>query len=678
MSNKLKDELSPYLQQHSHNPVDWQPWGEDAFTKAKNENKPIFLSIGYSTCHWCHVMEKESFEDIEIANLLNEYFVSIKVDREERPDIDSVYMHICNVLTGSGGWPLTVFLTPDKFPFFAGTYFPKTTRYNRIGLKELLQKIIINWQEKNSDVLESAQEITNHIKQTLNQNNISEIGEEILHKCFEQLEFSFDRINGGFSQAPKFPIPHQISFLLSYYKNYKNEKALNMAELTLGKMYSGGIFDHIGNGFHRYSTDEMWLLPHFEKMLYDQALLIYTYTEAYQITKKEIYLEIAMKTADYCIENLLSVDGIFYSAEDADSEEIEGKYYLWDFEALKNILNEDFEEFAEYFEIKEEGNFSSFEKDHIGKNIIHLKKSIIHNETIKNCLNKLNNIRNKRIKPFKDTKCLTDWNGLIIAALAKLSQVKTCEKYLLYAEKCYKFIINNMINDDGILLHRYMEGKAGINSKLDDYSFLIWGITELYESTLNIEYLIKAKEFGLQAIDLFYDNDNGGFFISSKQDTDLIYRKKDIYDGAIPSGNSILIIYLLILSKYLDNNIFKIIAEKSLQFFSANINEYPVGYTKVINSIYYLFNKIDEFTIVYPTKSEQIDEIIDLIKTNGQYQRILTEFPINSKDKNQYIELFPHLKEKDLLNEQITIYYCRDNVCYNAITDILTLKAILT
>ncbi len=676
--NRLSSELSPYLKQHSNNPVDWYPWGEEAFEKAKAENKPIFLSIGYSTCHWCHVMEKESFEDLEIANLLNEYFIPIKVDREERPDVDSVYMHTCNILTGSGGWPLTLFLTPDKLPFFAGTYFPKNTKYNRIGLTELLQKIIITWQEKHSDILESAQEITNHISNTLAQKSSTEIGEDILHKCFEQLKFSFDSINGGFSPAPKFPMPHQISFLLSYYEYYKNEDALQMAELTLEKMYFGGIFDHIGNGFHRYSTDEKWLVPHFEKMLYDQALLIYTFTEAYQVTKKELYLEVAKKTADYCIENLLSENGMFFSAEDADSDGLEGKFYVWDFDEIKSILKEDFEEFIEYFNIKENGNFSSYEKEHTGKNILHLKKDITQNEKIQNCLIKLNKERNKRNRPFKDTKCLTDWNGLIIAAFGKLSQVNGCEKYLDYAERCTKFILNNMFDNNGLLLHRNIAGNSDINAKLDDYSFLIWGLVELYESTFNIEYLIKAKNLSYQAIDLFFDKENCGFFISSNKEKDLIFRKKEIYDGAVPSGNAILIIYLLILSKYFEENELKKIAEKSFQIFSANIKEYPVGYTKLIESIYYLYDKLDEFTVVYQNHSEQIDEIIDLIRTKGQKYKIIHKFPFDSKIKSQYIEVFPQLQEKQLHNNIFTIYYCRDNVCYNTITDILTLKEILT
>ena len=678
MKNRLSKELSPYLKQHSHNPVDWYPWGEEAFEKAKKENKPIFLSIGYSTCHWCHVMEKESFEDLEIANILNEYFISIKVDREERPDIDSVYMHTCNILTGSGGWPLTLFLTPDKLPFFAGTYFPKETKYNRIGLKELLPKIIITWQEKHSDILESAQEITSHIMQTLAQKSSTEIGEDVLHKCFEQLKFTFDSINGGFSPAPKFPMPHQISFLLSYYQYYKNEDALQMTELTLEKMYFGGIFDHIGNGFHRYSTDEKWLLPHFEKMLYDQALLIYSYTEAYQVTKKELYLEIAKKTADYCIENLLSENGMFCSAEDADSDGFEGKFYLWDFDEIKSILKEDFYEFIEYFNIQENGNFSSYEKEHTRKSILHLKKNITQNEKIKNCLIKLNKERSKRNRPFKDTKCLTDWNGLIIAAFGKLSQVKGCEKYLDYAERCAKFIFSNMFNEEGLLLHRNICSNSEIIAKLDDYSFLIWGLVELYESTFNIEYLIKAKDLSYQAIDLFYDKENGGFFISSNKEKDLIFRKKEIYDGAVPSGNSILIIYLLILSKYFENEDLKKIAEKSFQIFSANISEYPVGYTKLLESIFYLYDKIDEYTIVYSTNSGQIDEIIDIIKSNGQKHRIIHKFPFDAKNNNHYLEVFPQLLEKQLINNIFTIYYCRNNVCYSTITDILTLKKILT
>jgi len=431
-TNKLISEKSPYLLQHAHNPVDWYPWGDEAFAKAKAEDKPIFLSIGYSTCHWCHVMERECFEDEEVAALLNQGFVSIKVDREERPDIDSVYMNVCQAMTGSGGWPLTVFLTPEGHPFFAGTYFPKHSRYGGVGFVELLKAIREKWAENREELEGLGKEIMDRIAAQMNESSLGEPNSELLHGGYRSLEKSFDPVYGGFGGAPKFPTPHHLLFLLRYWKRFQKPPALEMVEKTLLAMYCGGIFDHIGFGFSRYSTDRQWLVPHFEKMLYDNALLSLAYLEAYQATGKAFYAKVARDIFTYILRDMTSPEGGFYTAEDADSEGVEGKFYLWTPDEVKDVLGaDDGEYFCGLYDITEKGNFE-------GKNILNLLDKMpelsldgvigpdeaergnpLKNERVDALRNKLFAAREKRVHPFKDDKILTSWNGLMIASLAR-------------------------------------------------------------------------------------------------------------------------------------------------------------------------------------------------------------------------------------------------------------------
>ena len=603
--NRLLYEKSPYLQQHAHNPVNWFPWKEEAFNKANKENKPVFLSIGYSTCHWCHVMAHESFEDESVARLINEIFIPVKVDREERPDIDKVYMQVAILMTGSGGWPLTIFLTPEKTPFFAATYIPKNNQYGHKGLIEILQQVKELWKYQQNKLLEQG----NQLIDALQKNSVNLNGEiltnEILERAYQEFSDRFDNKAGGFGKAPKFPSPHQLLFLLRYWKRTENEQALAMVEKTLQSMQAGGIFDHIGFGFHRYSTDKNWILPHFEKMLYDQALLSMSYLEAYQMTGKIIYSDTARKILNYVTRDMMSEEGGFYSAEDADSEGEEGKYYLWTEKELKDILDkDDFVFVKKYFNIETEGNL--YKKGQPGeifgnRNIFYkglqeqtradITKEIVVSDTGKweKIREKLYGIRAKRIPPDKDRKILTDWNGLIIAALAKAAQVLEDEDFLEAAKKAADFIFRRLEDSSNHLLHRYSEGDAAIPGFLDDYAFLIWGLLELYKATFSNEYLQKALDLNKVLFLDFWDEKNGGFYFTSANNEQLLIRQKEVYDGAIPSGNSVAFYNLIKLADFTGNKQFKQRAYQLLKAFSPMVEQNPSAYAYFLTGVDLLY-----------------------------------------------------------------------------------------
>ncbi len=499
MSNRLITEKSPYLLQHAHNPVDWYPWGEEAFEKARREDKPVFLSIGYSTCHWCHVMERESFEDADVAALLNEHFVSIKVDREERPDIDGVYMTVCQMLTGSGGWPLTVIMTPDKKPFYAGTYFPKQSMSGRPGMMDMLPQLAEAWKSRREELLKSADEITSVLGRSSAMTPGDGPGATEVKAAFGLLERSFDDRHGGFGQAPKFPTPHQLLLCLRHWKRSGDARALEMVEKTLQAMRRGGVYDHLGFGFHRYSTDERWFAPHFEKMLYDQAMIALALIETHQATGKIEYRQVAEEIFTYVIRDMTSAEGAFYSAEDADSEGVEGKFYLWTAEEIRTRLPEaEAKLVIDLFNVKDGGNF---EDGGHGANILHLTGSMEQNaarlgldeeklrKKLEPSLITLFDAREKRVHPYKDDKVLTDWNGLMIAALARAARVIDEPGCLAAAEKAIRFNREKMRTKNGRLLHRYRDGSAGIDGGIDDYAFFIWGLIELYESSFDSAYL---------------------------------------------------------------------------------------------------------------------------------------------------------------------------------------------
>jgi hypothetical protein len=679
--NRLINEKSPYLLQHAYNPVDWYPWCDEAFERAKVEDKPIFLSIGYSTCHWCHVMEKESFEDEEVAKLLNENFISIKVDREERPDIDSVYMLVCQAMTGHGGWPLTIIMTPDKKPFFAGTYIPKYSRYGRMGLLDLLPRIVQLWKENKERILSIADEITEELKQAIEQAHQKDsIDKSIFTKAFEQLLEQFDEQFGGFKFAPKFPTPHNLMFLLRYWKMTGNKKSLEMVQKTLDFMSLGGIRDHIGGGFHRYSTDREWILPHFEKMLYDQALISIAYLETYQATGDKKYIELCEEILSYVIRNLTNQDGGFFSAEDADSEGEEGKFYLWKIEEIRKILNEDELNFViENFNLDATGNyFDEVRKSKTGKNIFYLKRELDEDNKEKwNRIKiKLFKYREKRVHPLKDDKILTDWNGLMISAFSKAYSLLQKEEYIQVAKKSADFLLKNMLTIEGRLLHSYKDGLAKINGYLDDYAFFIWGLLELYEATFETRYLKFAIKLAEKMLELFWDENNNGFFLTERDNQDVIFRQKEIYDGAIPSGNSVALLGLIKLGKITNNEKFTEIAHRLIEFFSGTIKKFPSQHTFFLCALDLLFNNSLEIIIVGKSKNKtEIKEITNALNKKFIPNKIILFKPTDVE--NEINSISPFLSSYHEIDDKTTIYICTNYECKQPVTNVADMVKLL-
>lgn len=686
-SNHLANEKSPYLLQHATNPVNWYPWGEEAFKKALKEDKPIFLSIGYATCHWCHVMAHESFEDKQVASLLNEHFVAIKVDREERPDVDNVYMKVCQMMTGSGGWPLSIFMTPSKEPFYAGTYIPKTRKYGRIGLIQLLHNIIELWEQKRQSIISTSKKIKNELKNSVLDSSGEYDTKTILERAYEHLEHEFEDEYGGFSYAPKFPVPHRLMFLLRHYKRTKKETALKMVEHTLENMAKGGIFDHVGYGFHRYSTDRTWLVPHFEKMLYDQALLSIVYTEAYQITKNKKYRKTVEKTLSYVSRDMIHNMGGFYSAEDADSEGVEGKFYVWDVQELHQLLSDSqYQLLVDVYNVEKEGNFvEESTRKRTGENILHLDKSLDTiasemNMDIKELTKKLEIIRQilykereKRIHPLKDDKILVDWNGFMIAAYAKAARVFQNNHYVDLAERAVEFIFTNLMdNDQGRLLHRYRDGEASILGKLDDYMFFIYGLFELYETTFKSEYLKKAKVLMDEAINLFWDTNHGGFYISGKDDEELLVKDKPIYDGAIPSGNSAALINLLKLSRIFSSNEYEEMADQMLRLFSKKINQNPSSYAFLLLGLEdFMLGSSYEVIIVQEEEINVNDTLFKELSARFIPNKIVV---VKSSDTQSKIEdVLDYLKNYSLRNNARTYYVCQNLSCNQPTNSIETM-----
>ena len=625
--NRLIQEKSPYLLQHADNPVDWYAWGDEAFEKARNEDKPIFLSIGYSTCHWCHVMEHESFEDEEVARLMNEVFVCIKVDREERPDIDNVYMTVCQMMTGSGGWPLTIIMTPDKKPFFAGTYIPKTARFGRAGMLELIPQIKEQWANRRDELVELSDRVGAALGQASQQEPGEELDESTLKLAYEQLEQRFDGRHGGFGRAPKFPTPHNLLFLLRYWKRSGDAKALAMVERTLQAMRAGGIHDHVGFGFHRYSTDAEWLVPHFEKMLYDQAMLGMAYTQGYQATGKEEYARTAREIFAYVLRDMTGDDGGFYSAEDADSEGEEGKFYLWTEKQIRETLGkEEADLIIKTFSVEKKGTFvQEASGAATGENILHLRKSLPDlaaelkmsevdlQKQLEGTRGKLFARREKRIHPGKDDKILTDWNGLMIAALAEGGRILGEPGYTEEARRAADFIFENMRSSDGRLLHRYRDGHAGITGQVNDYAFLIWGLLELYESTFEVRYLQRALELNAELIEHFWDDKDGGFYFTSESAEKLLIRQKESYDGAVPSGNSVAMLNLLRLGRITAKTEFENKAARIGRAFSETVGQIPSAHTQLLSAVDFAVGPAYEVVIVGNSKAEDTKAMLEAL-----------------------------------------------------------------
>src|SRR4030042_1100278 len=673
MPNRLITEASPYLRQHAHNPVDWFPWGAEAFEKAQSEDKPIFLSIGYSTCHWCHVMAHESFEDSEVARLMNEAFVSVKVDREERPDIDSVYMSACQVMTGGGGWPLSIIITPDKRPFFAATYIPRESRFGLIGMLELIPRIRELWARRRGEALGLSRKVSAVLQQTSQDTPGEELDETTLEIAYEQLAKRFDGQHAGFSNAPKFPTPHHLLFLLRYWKRRGNKEALDMVERTLQAMRRGGIYDHIGFGFHRYSTDSQWLVPHFEKMLYDQAMLAMAYIEAYQATGKEDYETTAREIFSYVLRNMTSPEGGFYSAEDAESEGVEGKFCLWTKEQVRQALgNEEAHFVVQVFNIEKDGNYmAETTGKKSGDNILHLRKPI---EEIASDLNlsqqdfqarlkvarqKLFSYRNKRVRPLKDDKILTDWNGLMIAALAKGAQAFDEPQYAEVACRAADFILGNMRKANGRLWHRHRGERTCVNANLDDYAFLVWGLIELYEATFDTNRLRCALELTSDMLKHFWDEDGGGFYLVPDDGEGLLVRKKEIYDGAVPSGNSVAMLNLLRLGRMTANSDFEEKAAEIGRAFSRSGKQSPAAHCQLMIGLDFAIGPCYEVVIAGNAQAEGTRTMVRALRTHFLPNKVLLLNPTD-RESTEIAKLAEFTKNQSSIGGKATAYVCRN------------------
>ena len=669
--NRLINERSPYLLQHAYNPVNWNPWSEEAFAKAKAEDKPIFLSIGYSTCHWCHVMEKESFEDEEVAVILNKYFVAIKVDREERPDVDSIYMTVCQALTGSGGWPLTIFMTPDKKPFYAGTYFPKESKRGMPGIMDVLSSLGQQWIEERENIIESSEKIVAHIQNMDTKVNSAGLGEELgedeIHNAYDSFKSAYDRNYGGFGRSPKFPAPHNLQFLLRYWKNYNEPYALEMVEKTLEAMHAGGIFDHIGFGFSRYSTDQEWLVPHFEKMLYDNSLLASVYIEAFEATGKVFYKEVAQKIFTYILRDMTSIDGAFYSAEDADSEGEEGKFYLLTTKEVASVLGEEsYKTYCEHYDITNIGNFEGRNIPNlIGKNSNSIISKDLEHE-LEEMRQKLFKYREKRIHPYKDDKILTSWNGLMIAALAHAGRVFNDSNYIEKAEKAMDFILSNMINDKGRLMARFRDGDVAHLGYLDDYAFTVHALIELYEATFNVKYLSKALELNVNMINLFKDEKQGGLFLYGIDGEQLIVRPKDIYDGAMPSGNSVATLNMLRLARLSASSELEKQAYGQFEVFASKVKTIESAHAYFMTALLYSIVPGKDIIIVGEKQSNDTKAMIKEINSN--YLPFATVVINTGDDKLNAIN--PELIAHKSLEGKSTAYICENFTCKEPVNDL--------
>ncbi len=678
--NRLIHEVSPYLLQHARNPVAWYAWGDEAFARAAEEDKPVFLSIGYATCHWCHVMERESFEDPEVARVLNSLFVPIKVDREERPDIDSLYMTASQVLSGGGGWPLNLILTPDKKPFFAMTYIPRESRFGSPGIIEILTEIGRMWRESRENLLTSAERVaaslsTTHRKGRMLRRNIPDAG-------FEELLLSFDRINGGFGKAPKFPLPHNLLFLLRYSRLKGEERAVRMTEKTLRSMAMGGIYDHLGSGFHRYSTDTQWLVPHFEKMLYDQALLTIAYAEAYQATGDESFGTIAKECLEYVLREMTGPEGGFFSAQDADTAGEEGGYYLWTRREIEDLLDKETAAVVTgAWHLTTSGNFiDPVTGERTGKNILHLSRELpdlaartgMPVEDLSAILIKARGIllaaRKDRHPPFTDDKILADWNGLMIAAFARAARVFDEARYRDAAGRAAGFILASMRDAEGRLLHRYRNGQAGIAGQAADYAFLVFGLTELFMATSDPSYLSAALDLQEHLDAQFWDPEHGGYFTAPGTQADLIARQKEFYDGAIPSPNSVAFTNLLRLALLTGDTSFERRASDLARLYAGLVEQAPAAYTFFLSGLCLLFGPATGIVLSEGPEGEPVKNMADAL--NARYLPFMTVMVKNSKNESELGKVAPFTREMIPLDRKTAAYVCSGHTCSVPVTGV--------
>jgi uncharacterized protein YyaL (SSP411 family) len=681
-TNRLIGETSPYLLQHAHNPVDWHPWDEEAFAKAKKGNKPIFLSIGYSACHWCHVMEKESFENEEIADILNKYFISIKVDREERPDLDEIYMTAVVAISGSGGWPMSVFLTPDLKPFYGGTYFPPEDKWGRLGFKNLLLRLSEFWGDEQSRarLLQDAEILKGIVEQKASAAvpvdvQVS-IDKGLLENAVRQMEASFDPEWGGFGGAPKFPPSGAISFLLRDFHHNGNERSLEMATFTLDKMYEGGMYDHLGGGFHRYSVDREWLVPHFEKMLYDNAQLAVAYIEAFQVTGKDRYARVAREIFAYEMTVMNDKTGGFYSTEDADSQGKEGLFYLWSRDELSRLLEkEEAETFSFFYNLKKVGNFPFPEEYHSGLNILHIRKDIraaageldIREEEFEKRLTsarrKLLKARNMRERPGLDDKIITSWNALMISALARGYQVFTDTKYLQAAEKAAMFLIEKMRTEGGKLLRTFRKGKAKFYGYLEDYAYTARAFIDLYESAFDEKWLFAAEDLVEEALAQFWEEKSSGLFNTGRFHQNLIVRTKSENDSAIPSPAGVAVEALIRLGMLLDREDLLDKAHRILLINYPYMEKAPQGYLSLLRNVDFFVHPPKEIAIAGQNGAKDSKQLLKAIHSRFLPNRVIAFLDPNAAEAEKLSKKIPLLAGRTLVNGKATAYICRNFTC---------------
>ncbi len=685
--NRLINEKSPYLLQHAHNPVEWHPWGEEAFELARTEDKPILLSIGYRSCHWCHVMEEEVFEDVDAATAINDTFIPIKVDREERPDVDSIYMAAAQSAGTRGGWPLNIFLTPDKKPFFAATYIPKESRSGQMGMMDMADTIRELWRVQREDIEKASAEITSMISAKPISDGAGEGDSkewtEILSEAYSELTSRFDPNYGGFWYAPKFPTPHLLSFLLRYWRRTGNGNALEMVETSLRGMRRGGVFDHLGFGFHRYSTDEKWHLPHFEKMLYDQALIAVTYIEAWQATGKEEFARTCREIMEYVLRDMrCSATGGFFSGEDADTSGVEGATYTWKEDELRAVLSpEEADIVIRSFAVRPKGNFNDEATGvRSGTNVLSLSEDWEHiSESIRE---KLFTARQERERPFMDDKILTDWNGLMIAALSKAAAAFDNKEYALAAGKAADFILAELMDERGRLLHRYRDGEAAIEAHADDYAFFIWGLMELYEATFDVRYLKAALDLNSVFMEDFWDEDSGGFYMSRSEATDLIVRQKLVMDNAYPSANSVAMLNLLKLSGITGDEALRERALELAAAFRGELSAGPASAAQLLIALDFAVSPLSEVVIAGDPDAGNTKDMLRVLRSDFYPNKVVMFRPaegsaVDSKAPS-IEELAPFIGLIAGEEGVATAYVCMDRACNSPTVDPLEMIRLLS
>jgi len=678
-TNRLADETSPYLLQHAHNPVDWFPWGQEAFDKAQRENKPILLSIGYSACHWCHVMEHESFENEEIAALMNQLFVNIKVDREERPDLDEIYMSAVQMLTGRGGWPMTMFLTPERKPFYGGTYFPPEDRGGMPGFSRILIGVNQAFRERPADVEKSVTQIINALQRmSASQESQRTFSESIIGDGAEKIAAAYDSDNGGLGQAPKFPNAGVYELFLRHHHRSKNQRYLEMVVHTLTKMAQGGIYDHLGGGFHRYSVDAKWLVPHFEKMLYDNAQLVRIYAQAFSVTKNPLFRNVVDETCGYLLREMLHSEGGFYSTQDADSEGKEGKFFVWTLSEIDQLVGDEAGEiFGRIYDVSEQGNFEE-------KNILHPTLTLEQaskyfrrdpaeiEKIIAETKQKLFTEREKRIKPFRDEKIITAWNGLMLSGLAAAIRISPRSEYLEATERTIKFLITKMYRD-GFLLHTYKDDQVKLLGYLDDYAFLAIGLLDVYEVLFDQALLERAIELGEIMLREFWDDEDGAFFYTGKSHEQLISRAKPIFDASIPSGNSMAAQLLLRLHHITGRELYRQRAEKVLRSYYDAMESQPFGFAHLICTLDFYLTKPKEIFVVgdrqFAGTRELLAGVHSLYLPNLTLQLANPDAPLD--------KISPLLSGKTQLDGKATAYVCQNYTCSAPVTSWSDLKRLL-